>query len=118
MTTQSITAICAVLGIARRSAYYVARARLAGRYQRASGFGASCSLKGEPMRIRGTHSVRSVATALDTTPWTIRRMIKLGRIQAVRPPWTTQWRITDDELKRLLEGGGPADPMRRGLSAF
>jgi putative transposase len=36
MTTQSMmTAICAVLGIARRSAYYVARARPAGRYQRA-----------------------------------------------------------------------------------
>src|SRR5881296_2807689 len=30
-----MTAICAVLGIARRSAYYVARARPAGRYQRA-----------------------------------------------------------------------------------
>jgi putative transposase len=35
MTTQSMTAICAVLGIARRSAYYVARPRLAGRYHRA-----------------------------------------------------------------------------------
>jgi len=35
MTTQSMTAICAVLGIARRSAYYVARPRSAGRYQRA-----------------------------------------------------------------------------------
>jgi putative transposase len=32
---QSMTAICAVLGIARRSAYYVARARPAGRYPRA-----------------------------------------------------------------------------------
>lgn len=35
MTTQSMTAICAVLGIARRSAYYVARVRPAGCYQRA-----------------------------------------------------------------------------------
>ena len=34
MTTQSMTAICAVLGIARRSTYYVARPRPAGRYQR------------------------------------------------------------------------------------
>ena len=35
MTTQSMTAICAALGLARRSAYYVARPRPAGRYQRA-----------------------------------------------------------------------------------
>jgi putative transposase len=35
MTMQSMTAICAVLGIPRRSAYYVARPRPAGRYQRA-----------------------------------------------------------------------------------
>jgi hypothetical protein len=35
MTPQSMTAICAVLGIARRSAYYVPRGRPAGRYQRA-----------------------------------------------------------------------------------
>ena len=35
MTTQSMTTICAVLGIARRSAYYVARPRADGRYQRA-----------------------------------------------------------------------------------
>jgi len=35
MSTQSMTAICAVLGLARRSAYYVARPRPAGRYQRA-----------------------------------------------------------------------------------
>jgi len=35
MTTQSMTAICAVLGLARRSAYYVTRPRPAGRYQRA-----------------------------------------------------------------------------------
>ena len=35
MTTQSMTAVCAALGIARRSAYYVARGRPAGHYQRA-----------------------------------------------------------------------------------
>src|SRR5262249_11879010 len=35
MTTLSMTAICAVLGIARRSAYYAARPRPTGRYQRA-----------------------------------------------------------------------------------
>jgi hypothetical protein len=34
MTTQSMTAICAVLGVAQRSAYCVARPRPAGRYQR------------------------------------------------------------------------------------
>src|SRR5215813_1818940 len=34
-TMQSMTAICAVLGLARRSAYYVARPRPAGGYQRA-----------------------------------------------------------------------------------
>jgi len=36
MTGRPMTAICHVLGIARRTAYYVARARPAGRYRRAS----------------------------------------------------------------------------------
>ena len=35
MTTHSMSAICAVLGIARRTAYYVGRARPCGRYHRA-----------------------------------------------------------------------------------
>ena len=34
MTPHSMTAICMVLGIARRTAYYVAHARLGGRYHR------------------------------------------------------------------------------------
>jgi hypothetical protein len=34
MTTYSMTAVCSVLGIARRTAYYVVRARPDGRYHR------------------------------------------------------------------------------------
>ena len=36
MTTHSLSGICAVLGIARRTAYYVGRARPGGRYRRAA----------------------------------------------------------------------------------
>ena len=36
MTGHAMTAICAVLGIARRTAYYVARARPAGRHHQAA----------------------------------------------------------------------------------
>ncbi len=51
--------------------------------------------------------VEEVAQAIGTTPDTIRRWLRDGKLRGVRPGGTKMgWRIPESEVERVLTGGG------------
>ena len=59
--------------------------------------------------------VEEVAAAIGTTPDTIRRWLRAGKLRGVRPGGTKLgWRIPASEVERLLSGdaGGEAPKTR------
>jgi len=88
MTGHAMTTICAVLGIARRSAYYVARARPHGRHHRAADPTVLQQIRAVT-NSRATYGYRRVWAMVNRTFCIGYNRKRIRRVMASRAKWAS-----------------------------
>lgn len=62
-------------------------------------------LEGKPSE-KEWWSPEGLAEVLHRKPFTVREWCRLGRIKASKDKYSRLWRVSDEEAKRLVAGGG------------